>query len=283
MQQYAKKAIVILLFWVGLIGAHTQVQAYVLPGLHILELLAQKFQASQNLSISQTLILYDDTPGGGGEFIENIRYFFPEAFRSDIVSENVQRIHVLAKGVALTIIDGKVAAQSETRYDRYKDIILYNSRVLLEKRLTLHGVDVTVSSLGRFQDKPCFVLGAQYPDETRPQVWIDKETFIPFRWIVTGKTKDSAEDLLEVRYLDWRRVGKKWYPMHIEFYSNDMLVREIKVLNIEVSPLFSKDLFDINHLKSIYAPVDTAIPKSGDAEQQNEVQKTIEEFKKIYE
>ena len=265
------------------IYVYPQADAYVLQGSHLLELMIQNVKASGRLLISQKLILYDNSRPGVLEFDETLKYAFPETFRSDIISENVQRIHVLSKGEALTVIDGKATAASETIYGRYKDVFLYNARVLLEEKLFLHGVDVDVSSLGRFQGQPVYVVGAQYPDETVPQIWLTKDTFRPLRWIIIGKSAENSEDALEVRYLDWLPLNKRWYPMRIEFYRDDILVREIKVQNIDTKPIFPKDLFDIDHLKSIYLPDASKRAEQGAEKDLNEVQKTIEEFKKIYE
>ena len=70
--------------------------------------------------------------------------------------------------------------------------------------------------------------------------------------------------------------------MRIEFFSNGNLVREIHVQDIKVNPSFPDDLFDIQKLTLLY-PKDAPIePKNGDKEELDEVQKTIEEFKKIY-
>jgi len=284
MNQNLKK---IALFLFGLVifsFVCVQVNAYVLQGPHILELMTQKLGKSERLMISQKLIFYDDSQEKGAvELVETLRYVFPEAFRSDILSKNVERIQVLSKGAVLTVIDGKVASEPETRFDRYKDILLYRSRMLLEQRLSILGVDVKVSSLGRFEGKPAYVLGAQYPDETVPQIWFDKDSFRPFRWIIMSRTGESTDDSLEVRYLKWGKSGKTWYPMRIKFYKNDILVREINVQNIKVNPSFSKDLFDIEYIKSIYKPAAPAVPDQSESEELDEVQKTIEEFKKIYE
>jgi outer membrane lipoprotein-sorting protein len=139
-------------------------------------------------------------------------------------------------------------------------------------------VDVKITSLGRFQGKPAYVLGTQYPDETSPQVWLDKNTFLPIRWIITS----NATQNLEVLYLDWKKLDKTWYPMRIEFFSNGNLVRKIQVQDIKVNPSFQADLFDIQQLKSRYPQNAPAEPKNDDKEELDEVQKTIEEFKKIY-
>ncbi len=282
-----QKVVVILL---GLVTFYTPANAYVLQGPHILELMIGKLGTAGRLSVSQKLILYDNNPQSTGfELTETLRYIFPEQFRSDILSDNAQRIHVISKGAALIVIDGKVVAENESWTDHYKDIILYRSRILLQKRLASLGVDVSVSSLGRFQGKIAYVIGAQYPDKSVPQVWIDKDTFRPMRWLITGKddllsaSTESCKDFLEVRYHNWQQAEKIWYPMLIEFYQNDILIRQINVDQITANPSFPEDLFDIKQLQSIYSPASPLASDQQKPEGLSEVQKAIEEFKKIYE
>jgi outer membrane lipoprotein-sorting protein len=243
--------------------------------------MTQSLGKGQRLLVTQKLVLLNDSQNKNSvEFSETLKYVFPHTFRSDISSENIQRIHVLSRGRALTVIDGKTSDESESRYDRYKDLLLFRSREMLQEKLSHLGVDPEVSSLGRFDGKPAYVLGAQYPDETVPQVWLDKKTFRPLRWIITSQT----EQRLEVRYLEWQNLEKTWYPMRIEFIADGNLVREIHVENIKVNPSFSKKLFDIEHLKSRHPRVEsTASPVQDTKESTNEIQKTIEDFKKIYE
>jgi len=284
LHQYLNKLLVIFLSFVLLTCLFAPTNAYVLPGPYILKLMTQNLGKAKSLLVSQTLVIYDDTPQKSGiELSETLRYVFPEMFRSDTLSEHVHRIHVFSKGKAVTIIDGKVADESDNRYDQYKDILLFKHRKMLQDKLSLLGVDVTVSSLGRFQGKPAYVLGAQYPDETTPQVWLDKDTFRPFRWIMTSKSEQNQENSIEMRYVEWQKVRNTWYPMRIEFFVAGILVREIHVQNIKVNPSFSKEIFDIKHLKALYPQVAPAEQEQGNKEDLNEVQKTIEDFKKLYE
>ncbi len=258
--------------------------AYVLQGPHLLELMTKNIGTTKSLFVSQKLVFYDDSfQEGSIELKETLKYIFPEKFRSDIVSKNSKRIHVVSKGRSLTVIDGKTVAGLETIFDRYKDIILYNSRSALVQKLAHLGINVSVSSLGRFENKPVYVLGAQYPDESVSQIWLNKDTFRPFRWIINSKKPGGRIDFLEIRYYKWRKISKIWYPMHIEFYQDDSLIRMIEVDEIKVNPGISAGLFDINRLKSTY-PKDTQIlPKQNQSGELSEVQKMIEEFKKIYE
>ncbi len=284
LHQYLNKSLVIFLGVAIMTCLYAPTNAYVLPGPYILKLMTQNLGKAKSLLISQTLVIYDDTlQKSGVEVSETLRYVFPEMFRSDTLSKHIHRIHVLSKGKAVTVIDGKVTDESDYRYDLYKNILLFKPEKMLQDQLSLSGVDVTVSSLGRFQGKPAYVLGAQYPDETTDQVWLDKDTFRPFRWIMTSKSEQSRENRLEVRYDQWQKVQNAWYPMRIEFFMAGILVREIHVQMIKVNPSFSKKLFDIKHLKSLYPQSPPAIQEQENKRGLDEVQKTIEDFKKLYE
>jgi len=283
LHQYLKKSLVIFLTVSVVTCLYAPANAYVLPGPYILERMTQNLGKAKSLLVSQTLVIHDDTlQKSGVELSETLRYVFPERFRSDTMSEQVHRIHVLSKGKAVTVIDGKVADELDNRYDWYKNILLFKPRKMLQDKLSLLGVDVTVSSLGRFQGKPAYVLGARYPDETTAQVWLDKDTFRPFRWIMTSKSEQSRENSLEVRYVLWQKFQNTWYPMRIEFFIAGILVREIHVQDVKVNPSFSKKLFDIKHLKSLYPQGPPAEHEQENKKDLNEVQKTIEDFKKLY-
>ena len=291
MHRILRRSIIFFINLVILGSLCLSADAYILSGPHLLELMTQKHGKAESLFVSQKLVFYDDSfKEGSIELKETLKYIFPEKFRSDIVSKNSKRIHVVSKGRSLTVIDGKTVASHETLFDRYKDIILYNSRSALLQRLAHLGINVSVSSLGRFQNKPVYVLGAQYPDESVSQIWLNKDTFRPFRWIINIKKPGGRRDSLEVRYFKWRKISKIWYPMHIEFYQDDNLIRMIEVDEIKVDPGFSAALFDINRLKSTYpkdTPKDTmdsqGLSKQRQPGELSEVQKMIEEFKKIYE
>ncbi len=279
---YKLPAVLFSFFVAGYFSASAA--AYVLPGTHILELMATKSKKAKTLLVSQRLVIHDSyAKADSVELNETLRYMFPESFRSDVESENAKRIHVMSKGSAVTVIEGRISEQAETRFDRYKDVILFNSRVLLNEKLTLLGLDVTITSLGRFEDKIAYVMGAQYPDKSSSQIWFDRVTFRPIRWLLVSDTPQGIKDILEVRYLNWQAIRGLWYPMRIEFYKQERLVREIRVDHIKVNPSFSGKLFDIEHIKSIYQPAAVVAPRQEQMGGISEIQKTIEEFKKMYE
>jgi hypothetical protein len=281
---HPKKFYVVLWCVSILFCGYVLADAYVLSGPHLIELMLTKMGRVKSLLVTQKLVLYGSRLGERPvELYEILRYKFPESFRSEIQSENVQRIQLVSKGTAVTAIDGSISADPETKFDYYKYILLYHSRPMLQEKLFMLGVDVSVSSIGRFHDTIAYVIGAQYPDESLPQLWIDKDTFLPFRWLTVGKNTASFFNSVEIRYLQWKQADKFWYPMHIQFFQNKLLQREIKVDRIEINTPFPGELFDIESFKSNHAHASDAGPVEKETGGLSEVQKTIEDFKKIFE
>lgn len=263
-------------------------RAYVLTGPHILELSTRKIGTPKRLSVKQKLIFYrqnnnNHLDADQVEFNETLSYMFPHNFRSDVVSETTQKIHVVSSDQSVTVIGGKIVPLSESGFTCYKDLLLYRDRDLLQQRLIDIGVDVAISSLGRFNGKIAYVIGAKYPDESVSQVWLDKDTFRPFRWLIKNKENGNNKEAMEFRYLNWQKVKRSWYPMLIEFYQEGDLSRRIEVNSIQVNPVFNEALFDIAFIKSIYPSVVADTSDQHDSDEVNEVQKTIEDFTKIFE
>ena len=319
MSDVCKKIIGFACIVLVLVCFHVTAFAYVLHGKHILEMMTEKIGRAKSLYISQKVTFYyiapsPQIPEAGDEdsadaiqsepsnmdtgtaaavpteehltpdvveMDESLRYLISEAFRSDIITDDNQRIHVFTNGEALTIIGGAVRATSQTRFDLYKDVLLFRTRPELVERLFRLGVDVSVSSLGRFEGRIAYVIGAQYPDESVDQLWVDHTTFLPLRWIIVNGTGGFSSNPLDVRYFDWWQLDDSfWYPSRIEFYQNNQLVRMIKVQRYEVDPALSRDLFDIERLRSNYPEANSTLDEP---ESVSDVQQTIEEFGKMFE
>ena len=321
MSIFRKKLLTICLLILGSIFISGPVQAYVLQGLHILDLMIEQLGEAKSLYVTQELIFYrlvsqtdietdetveehqtldnagTDLPADQGvqldengpleetlQLEETLRFAFPFTFRSDARSSESERIHVVSGDRSITIVDGSIVPAVANRFDLYKDIFLYRTREDLSERLLQVGVDVSISSLGRFEGEISLVLGAVYPDKSVSQIWIDRETFLPTRWIIRGNGENFNSDVLEVRYLTWWKSGQVRYPSRIEFYQDGQLVRLNQLKSFHEGDEFSEDLFDIDNLRSAYplAPEQPLVPGESE-EEPSEVQKTIDEFRKVFE
>jgi hypothetical protein len=255
--------------------------AYILRGPHLLELLTHQYGRSKSLMVVQKVLFYEAVTGEVlAEADETLRYLFPNVFRSDSISQHASRVHLVSGGETLTVIDEKIVADDETLFDLYKDLLLYRSRELLGKKLAAAGIDTSLTCLGRFEGRVAVVLGSEKPNERVSQVWVDKETFQPMRWVLVGGTDEAPGMAMEIRYNDWRQVNKAWYPMHIAIYKDGGIAREIRVEALRVNLSFPKGLLDTERLKIKYLQ---SIPERSDMSvdgELNEIEKTINEFRK---
>lgn len=276
------KWLVIGLFLSAMVGL-APVHAYILEGPHVLELVVDTLDKAQSLRVVQNVITVAHGADSDQTQVleETLSYLFPERLRSETVSESGQRVQVVSFDQTLTIVDGKRTGDKVPRLDRYKALLLYRSRLLLHKMLLTYGVDVENSSLGRFEDKTILVVGAQYPDMSVSQVWVDKESFLPLRWLDIASPESN--DRLAFVYRRWQKKGDVWYPLEVEIYHDDQLIRRIEVVDIDVNPVLPLELFDIPYLSTKYPLAEPAGPASPDGTNSaDEVKRTIEEFQKKF-
>ncbi len=258
----------------------TQAYAFVLPAPVALKLMAKHLGEAESLFVNQRVLLFgNENENGKIELAETLSYRFPRSFRSHIHFKNNHRILVVVSGKSLSILNGKVQPISQTRFDRYKDLLLYRSPDIVKKNLNDLGVDTTVSSLGHFENKVVLVIGAKYPDKSVSQLWIEKDTFLPCRWILK---QGINSEVLDIIYEKWEQRQSLWYPMKIKFYQQNELIREIYVEELIAGARFSPDLFDISRLESKYGSKTMEDKTPDKSDEPDEVQKTIEDFKRLY-
>jgi hypothetical protein len=260
---------------------------YVLQGPHVLELMARNLSGASTLRVDQQVTVQD--PEISSEPVvmeETLNYIFPAQFRSEIVQQNSRRIQVVDNAETLTVIDDHISPNPPNRFDRYKDLLLYNTPELLQKTLALSGVDVGTTTLGRSGDQIVYVIGAHYPDESVSQLWVDKDQFLPLRWLTVrqGLTPADTGDHWEFVYSAWQKVDGVMYPFSIETFHNGQCIRRIRVTRVAANAVIDKQLVDIAHLRSIYQVTEAPVPgQSPPGSGMDEVQRTIDEFKKKFE
>ncbi len=248
--------------------------AYVLETPKILELMIDRYGVAKRLLVIQKHIFYGGYNYlGKVELDETLRYEFPTKFRSDISSQSMDKSIIISSGRLLTIVDEKVIEQPESVFDRYKDIILYRSNKGLQAHLEKLGIDISVSSLDRFEGRICFVIGVKSYDESVSYLLIDKQTFMPLRMFIGGSA------FVDIRYTQWQQFKTIWYPTEIKIYQDEVLTRRIVVDEIFVDSEFHESYFDIDSIVRIYKSVQSYY-KSEDI---SEIQKAINDFRRKFE
>lgn len=291
MNWFGKLNIRLLLCTCLLLVVFTAADAYVLQGEHVLQLMIEKNNLPVRMRINQQISFFD--PGAlaaepvnpeavpvSKVYGQRALYRIPEAYRSDIDAVDLKRIQVVSADDSLTVIDGRISALSENWTDHYKDIFIYRSRKRLVEKLETLGINFSVTSLGRYNGTICYIIGAEYQDESVPQLWVSKDSFQPVRWIFEVYVEQGVVEQKEILYGDWNSYYSSRYPSKIEFFEGKNLIQSIAVSQVEVNPPFSEDLFDIEQIKRFYS---IRTREEVDTTGQNDIEKRIKEFKKIYE
>ena len=242
----------------------------------LLQLLSNKLGMVDTLEVVQNLhIASTGDRDVRVDLSETVRYRFPESYRSDITGKDIWRIFLEKEDRLLIVTDGRISSGVKTWFDRYRDLLCPRSAPLLQDLLNEWGVDTSITSLGRINGTPVYVLGAQYPDKTSSQLWIDKNSLLPMRWLVADTGGFSSDIFGEIHYLKWGKSGDIWYPMVVRFFQNDRLVREICVKQVKSGEPIEEKWFDIEKLHDRYASSETILPSVHTIE---EVQRAIREF-----
>ena len=255
---------------------------YVLEGPHVLELAAEAMGRLPALEIQQKLLIYPETPDAFPTVLDETAWLVaPRRFRSDIVSDRIKRTHLEVGDQSLTVIDGRIAVTRDT-FDLYQQLLRNRNRRELMTTLNTLGVETSVSSLGRIEDRVVFVIGARYPDESVSQLAVDKESFLPVRLLLAGKQIDGTDHKVEIHYRNWQKIQDGLFPEQVHFYVDAILKRELRVVQIRANPKMAENLMDLEALKASAVVVDTNTLEERRRDDVEAVQQKVEEFHKKF-
>lgn len=266
------------------IGLAVASHSYVLPAKQVLGYMIEQFGSARTFVASQNTVIYDPAlEGGMRELDETLYYRYPDRFRCEVSVPEGEQVRVVGPEGAIFVVNGKIITEKEAPFDHFKDLLLYRETKLLLERLSELGVNLDVVSLGRYKDRIAYIIGAKYPDESVPQVWIEKDTFRPIRFIVK-RSGDSDVPSEEIEYTDYTHLDKgMWYPARILFFQGSRLAKMYVLKASRVNSELSDELFDIAYLKTVYQPIASVQPTPSPASELDEVKKTIKDFSKAFE
>jgi hypothetical protein len=268
------------------LGLAVASHSYVLPAKQILDFMIEQFGSARTFVVFQKTVIYDPAlEGGMRELEETLYYRYPDRFRGEVSTPEGEQVRVVGPEGAILVTNGKIIGETENPFDHFKDLLLYRHAEFLLERLSQMDINLDIVSLGRYKDKIAYVIGAKYPDESVPQIWIEKDTFRPIRYVVRGcGSKDAG--LEEIEYADYTPLGKdRWYPARILFSKNGRLGRMYVLKTFKVNQELHDQLFDIAHLKTVYQPIASTEPTLTvtPTSELDEVEKTIRDFRKTFE
>ena len=217
---------------------------------HLLYLVIQKIKQPVGIEIFQTkkFFNYENSEDIYVELEEKLIYLSPNQLRLQNLSEVTTNFYVESNFEFIKISDGVIASRDKPLVEQYTDILIYRNHETLLTQLDLSGIDTSRVSLQRYDDKICYVIGgSQEKGKNFPGLWIEKETFLPVKYVV-----EKNSQRVEILYNNWQKVSRTMYPMQIYIFLNDKFFAMIDVKTFDLRSNFSPALFNIDHIESLY-------------------------------
>lgn len=225
--------------------------AYVLPALFLMRTLAEKRRALRVKDLS--VQFSTERVGAGGTDGDTIdeHLFLKHPSRSRRVEEGeggnilVEKEGVFAAGTEgkLRRLAGKTIDLTATLFvPGDKDLDQSSARMIaMLKRV---GIDTEITALGRNGDRYVYIIGARSWEPDKPQLWLDKVTFQPVRYIIHADA--SGKVLIETRLLEWgSSVGSNWFPRVVETYRDGILETRAEAIQVKLNQNLPETLFVI--------------------------------------
>ncbi|SCY61246.1 hypothetical protein [Desulfoluna spongiiphila] len=268
----------VLLFLLACAGS---AEAYLLSSSQITRQMVKKLGKPVTATLQQKELFFRSAATEASEeenlvFDEVVTLSVPDRFHSVVTAGQKKVEQFSTFDTWFRVVDGVLDKGPERAADRYRDPLQFRRDSLMAKRLTEAGVDLSVTSLNRHAGRIAWVMGAKSTDgSVRPQFWVDKESFLPMRWILFEK---EGAHRVEIWYHDWFKQGKAMYPARIEFYADGRLFREIRVKGVSAGKSMAAKLFE----PARYAEKKKELPREETATPEaTEKQRQMEELERI--
>ena len=222
----------------------SQALAYILPAQFIMRLLADKVSRLKIEDVSMKL----ESQEGSESTAE--RLYLKRGERARLVSGSDETvIYVENEGKISDLKAGALKGRTDVLA-----ALLFPAGKNLDERslrsvniLESAGIDTSVVSLGRLDNRTVYIVGAKTSESGKPQIWMDKELFVPVRSILfTGP--GATGDKIEKRYLDYANLKPKsleseWFPSIIKTWKNDELIKEQVIVEAKTNQKLPESLF----------------------------------------
>ncbi len=228
---------------------------------------------SENINAEKTL----EKPTVQSVVGETLTYSFPNSLRSDIVTDTGLRFYALSESGFAKVDGGMVSAMERSPADYYTDPLLYRDYEIMARALVRAGVNTEKVTFQRLDGQICYFIGQPSVNQNQlPGLWIDKESFFPVRYLIRNNDR-----VVDIRYSNWQRVSRTWYPMEIRILVDGELFVDIAVSRFELKSGFSPALFDVDKILSQY-PVQGGMSDHGNDDRIESLEGDIEDFSKLY-
>jgi hypothetical protein len=231
---------------VALVGVVGPAHAYVMPAEFLVRLLAEARREGGQKDV--TLTLNADLADHDHQVDERIYLKRPERFRL-VQQDDTTLVRVDREGQSAAGDDRALKPGGPSQnllpvllMPRGKDLDEMQARLLK----ALHDLDIDIKTVtfGRLGDTVVYIIGAHAWETDKPQLWLDKVTFMPVRIILPGKV-DNKPVVQDTRLLEYGTGPVPSLPRVFEDWRDGKLQRHAEVTSAQVNQDLPETLFDL--------------------------------------
>lgn len=249
-----------LLFLLGLFiplfpAAAERCSAYIVPAEQIIDFMTGNFSGFSTLTITQST-LRTPLDGNGASFTEQVITASPDLFRLQMLDRGQER--------------------PDPPDMRYRQLLMANPGERIQRLLTGMGIDLDTVYLTRMDGVVAYGIG--HRQDQGPKLLVEKERFLPLL-LVYRTARGSAGDTVTVRFQDYRRQDKGWFPFEITCTVGDRVREHYTVLAFQAGvPVESAMLRPFDRGPGAERSPEKRVP---DVEERH-LQETIKAFEEKY-
>ncbi|HEY3616317.1 MAG TPA: hypothetical protein VGK96_05850 [Candidatus Sulfotelmatobacter sp.] len=168
----------------------------------------------------------------------------PGKLRIDIGPPASGNGYVMVDGTVTSLKDGKITGSRPLvnmllvlGFDVYRQDPETTSKVVKGE-----GYDLSKLREDKWEGHPVYVVGADQGDLKSKQFWVAKDTLLFVREIEPAR--GDSKKLDDIRFTDYRPLGKAWIAARVEVYSEDKLVFSEDYTDIQANVKLGPAVFD---------------------------------------
>ncbi len=215
-------------------------RAYFMPVEQLVKMMAANFSGHNTLIITQSIRLADqDGQEDTASLEERVWLKAPCFFRSEIIRQ-------IEGGIFSTYW---MRTRQITTDRGFRRLLMPGHGNTIMTLLIQTGINIESVGFTRLNGVVAYRIGDKSPES--PKLLIGKKTFLPllFRYRMAV---DQAKRMVTIRFHDYRKLGKGWYPFLISYTSGQDIGRRYSIIDLQINVPIEYPLLEI--------PVETALP-----------------------
>jgi hypothetical protein len=228
---------------------------YIMPAEQLLDFMAKNFSGFRTVVITQSTLRTDSE--GEGVFKEQVLMKSPDFFHLKALDPGSKRPY--------------------PHHTSYRQLLIATTGDRIMRLLLKMGLNPHIVAFTRIDGIIAYRIGEKGPET--PKLLIEKERFIPLLFVYRAPGNPEGETI-SVRFLDYRKQDKGWYPFEISVATEDGIKERSTVLSLQINAPVSSSLLEPFRIRPDPAE---QTPETGSSDLEDErLRKIIKAFEEKY-